>query len=279
MSAPCYIDTHAHVQLADFDLDRSEVIARWQSAGVCLVIVPGVDIPTSALAVQLARTTPGIRAAIGVHPDDCTDAVPDFVDHLSKLAEDCGETIVAIGEIGLDFKDGMPDHRQQETVFRRQLELALALGLPVIVHSRFATGACLDALCAYPGIRGVMHCFGGSVDELARAVDMGLYVSFTGSVTFPAANNARAALQACPVEHLLLETDAPYLAPIPLRGRRNEPAFIGHVYHAASLLKGVQEEVLCRQLQHNAAALFTETGRETHARQENVQDCPRTEVV
>ncbi len=272
MNEPSYIDTHVHVQMAEFDDDRKDVLRRYRESGVQWVVCPGVDIPTSDLSAQLAQQEPDVYAAVGVHPEDCADAPSDYLSQLSSLAARYGREIVAIGEIGLDFKEGTPDHAVQMRFFQEQLQLAADLRLPVIVHSRFAVVECLSAISHFCGLRGVLHCFGGTPADVERAVGMDLCVSFTGNITYPGAHGTRAALKACPLERLLLETDAPYMPPVPMRGRRNEPSFIVHTYDAAASLLDRDLLELSQRIEQTARELFGQHVRREHAGEENVQD-------
>lgn len=256
MSVPSYIDTHAHIQTAEFDDDRKDVLRRCWNSGVRWVVVPGMDIGTSELAERLAQQETNVVAAIGVHPEDCTDAPSDYLAQLTVLASRYGEKTVAIGEIGLDFKEGMPSHAVQIRFFEEQLQLADGLGLPVIVHSRFAVAECLSVMAHYPRLHGVMHCFAGTPSDVARAVGMGLCISFTGNLTYPGAHSTREALKACPLDHLLLETDSPYMPPVPVRGRRNEPSFVVYTYHAVASLLGIDVLDLSQRIEQTARQLF-----------------------
>ncbi|HWQ21746.1 MAG TPA: TatD family hydrolase, partial [Clostridia bacterium] len=172
-----FVDTHAHVQMAEFDADREDVLERCWGSGVSWIVCPGVDLITSDLAGQLGEREPRVLAAFGVHPEDCADAPSDYLERLRALFARYGERAVAVGEIGLDFKEGTPDHALQLRFFEEQLQLAADLGLPVIVHSRFAVAECLSAISHFAALRGVMHCFGGTPAEVERAAGMGLCVS------------------------------------------------------------------------------------------------------
>jgi TatD DNase family protein len=266
------IDTHAHVQTAEFDADRGDVLQRFRASGGVWLVAPGVDLATSERAARLAEQESDVAAALGVHPEDCADAPVDYIDQLRHLLATYRSRTVAIGEIGLDFKDDTPDQALQRAAFERQLQLASDERLPVIVHSRFAVTACLDMLAQFPGQRGVMHCFGGTTAEAQRAVDMGLYISFTGNITYPGSSAAREVVKACPPERLLLETDSPYLAPLPVRGKRNEPSYVAYTYQAVSSLLGRDPIDLSQRLERNARELFNQQERSEHAREENVQD-------
>jgi len=267
-----YIDTHAHVQMAEFDADRSSVLARADEAGIEWLVCPGVDLDTSRAAVRLAEQQPCVRAAVGVHPEDCASAPADYLEQLRMLASSPGTTVVAIGEIGLDYKEGTPDARMQQRFFEEQLQLASDLRLPVIVHSREAVQACLDAIRHFAGLRGVMHCFGGTRQELEQAVSLSLCVSFTGNITYPGASAVRDALAACPLDALLLETDAPYMPPVPHRGQRNEPAFVTYTYAAAAGLLGTDVDELGVTTRRTAQRLFSIAERREHGREEKLQD-------
>lgn len=267
-----YVDTHAHVQMAEFDADRLSVLARAQEAGIDWLVCPGVDVATSRMAVSLAEQEPVLRAAVGVHPEDCASAPADYLEQLRKLASLQGHAVVAIGEIGLDYKAGTPDVRLQQRFFEEQLQLASDLRLPVIVHSREAVQACLDAIRHFPNLRGVMHCFGGTRAQLEQAVGLNFCVSFTGNITYPGASAVRDALVACPLGALLLETDAPYMPPVPHRGKRNEPAFVAYTYAAAAALVGTDVDELGITTHKTACQLFNIPERREHGREEKVQD-------
>lgn len=264
------IDTHAHIQMGSYEHDREEVLNRFRAAGGAWMIVPGVDIESSTQAVFLAQREPDVYAAIGVHPEDCATADHDYAKVLRGLLVQHRDKIAAVGETGLDRKEGTPAEDLQRAAFEEHIQLALESELPVIVHSRYAVTQCLDMIRAFPGLRGVMHCFGGTVQELNRAIDMGFYVSFTGNVTYPGADATREAVKACPFDRLLLETDAPYMPPVPWRGKRNEPSYVKYTYQAVGSLLGKDIVDLSQQLRDNACALFCGDRRRRHARQEIV---------
>jgi TatD DNase family protein len=258
--------------MAEFDDDRKDVLQRCWDSGVRWIVCPGVDIATSDLAGQLAQQELGVLAAIGVHPEDCADAPSDYLAQLSALFARYREETVAIGEIGLDFKEGTPDRTVQMRFFEEQLQLAADLGLPVIAHSRFAVVESLSAISHFAGLRGVMHCFGGTPANVEQAVRMGLCVSFTGNLTYPGARATREALKACPLEHLLLETDSPYMPPIPMRGTRNEPSFVVHTYHAVASLLDRDVLDLSQHIEQTARELFNHREKREHAGEKDIQD-------
>jgi len=228
---------------------------------------------SSDLAGRLAQQEPDVFAALGLHPEDCTAAPADYIDQLHALLALYHDRTVAIGEIGLDFKEGTPDRTLQRRIFEEQLQLATDCGLPVIVHSRFSTGECLDTMEAFPGLRGVMHCFGGTPADVKRVIKLGLYISFTGNITYHGNDALRKALMACPLDHLLLETDSPYLAPVPVRGKRNEPAFVAYSYQAVCSMLGRTLSDLSWQLKKNAEELFLQGRRSSdHVGEKEVHD-------
>jgi TatD DNase family protein len=228
------IDSHCHLDLPHFDDDRAEVIARAAEAGLVAIVTQGVDLPSSRAAIALAERYPRVYATVGVHPNDCQDFGPETLVELSKLAGH--PKVVAIGEIGLDYYwDATPPDRQKE-VFRQQLDLAAALGLPVVIHDREAhddvraqlRAWILDcvpgsplALRPYPG---VLHSFSGDLAMAEEAYDWGFILGLAGPVTFKNARQLHSLVPHLRPDRLIIETDAPYLTPHPFRGRRNEPA-------------------------------------------------------
>jgi len=248
-------DTHAHLDDAQFDADRSGVIARAREAGVRRILSVGDTLASSERALALAREYAGVRAAVGVHPhaaDTCDEAAVSRLRELAAAAE-----VAAIGEIGLDyFKDYQP-RRGQRAAFERQAALAAALDLPVVVHNREATDDCLAVLGAYAGrLRGVAHCFSGDAAAARRFLDLGFYISLAGNVTYRGAEALRKAARFVPEEHLLVETDCPHLVPRGAPRRRNEPAFILHTLRFLAALRGVSPEHLARRACENAERLF-----------------------
>jgi TatD DNase family protein len=220
------IDSHAHLYFDRFDEDRDEVIARARQAGVTDVINIGIDVPTSRQALELAARHAGFHATVGLHPTTPVDDLDAALDALRELIA-AGPRVVAIGEIGLDYHwDTVPPERQKEKL-RRQLDLARATRLPVVFHCRDALEDLFEILETEPALpEGVFHCFAGGENDVGRALRLGFHVSFAGNVTYKNAADLRAAAARVPAERLLLETDAPFLAPQPRRGRRNEPAYL-----------------------------------------------------
>ena len=218
-------DTHAHYDDERFDTDRDALLASMPEKNVGLIVNPGCDLPSSRMAVDMAGKYDFVYAAVGIHPENCADFVPEQIDALRQLAKN--PRVVAIGEIGLDYywAENPPKELQQE-VLRRQLQLAEELNLPVIIHDRDAHADTLAMVREFPGVRGVFHCFAGSVEMARELVDRGWYLSFNGAATFKNARKAPEVIRAVPMERLMIETDAPYLTPVPYRGRRNDSTYV-----------------------------------------------------
>jgi len=247
-------DTHAHLLSEKFDADREALINELPARGLVGCIEVGTDIEFSGKAQQLAERTDYIWAAVGVHPHDASDAPDDYIERLTEIA--ARPKVTAIGEIGLDYHYDFSPRDVQRRVFERQLELAQRLGLPVIIHMREATQDTLAMLREHKGIKGVMHCFSGSAETAEVCVGMGLYVSFTGSVTFKNARKVVEAAAAVPPERLMAETDCPYLSPEPVRGRRNDPTNVRYVLEKLAEIKGVPADEMAEINIRNARELF-----------------------
>ena len=220
------IDTHAHLNMAEFDNDREEVIKRANENSVKYIVNIGYDIDSSRESVELADKYNQIFAAIGVHPHDAKNVKYDFIDELSVLLNN--KKVVAIGEIGLDYYRNISPPDIQKEIFRKQLEFALSSNMPVIIHSRDAEEDTLDILENYINKLkgGIFHAFSGSSKFLTRYLDTGFYFGIGGVITFKNANNLRTLLKRLPIKRLVVETDSPYLTPIPYRGKRNEPSYV-----------------------------------------------------
>ena len=255
MSAPLLFDTHAHYDSRKFDADRDAVLSGLPDRGVGLVVNPGCDLPSSRKAVELARRYPFVYAAVGVHPEDCADWEDAQLAQLRVLAAQ--PKVVAIGEIGLDYywKENPPKELQKE-VFRRQLELAAELGLPAIVHDREAHGDCMDLVREYPEVTGVFHCFSGSAEMARELVGRGWMISFTGVLTYPNARKAVEAAQAVPLEKIMIETDSPYMSPVPCRGQRCDSGLVVHICQRLAEIKGVSPEECARITMENGRRFF-----------------------
>ena len=249
-------DTHAHSDDEQFDADRGELLASLPENNVGLIVDPGCDFDSSRAAVALAEQYPHVYAAVGWHPENCAPFVPGDIDALRQLAKH--PRVVAIGEIGLDYHwaENPPKERQQD-VLRRQLALAAELDLPVIIHDRDAHADCFAIVSEFPGLRGVFHCYSGSV-ELARELwKRGWYVGFDGPLTYRNARKTVEVAAEAPLDRILLETDSPYLSPAPLRGTRNDSRNLVHVAAKLAELRGMTPEEVIALTMENGKRLFS----------------------
>ncbi|MDH7505225.1 MAG: TatD family hydrolase [Candidatus Acetothermia bacterium] len=247
------IDTHLHLEMREFDPDREAVVQRAREAGIGLITV-GIDLESSARAVELAHEHK-IYAAVGVHPHEARRYAADLERALARLEELArAERVVALGEIGLDYYRNYSPREAQLELFRAQLKLAAKLNKPVIVHDRQADDDILAALEG-AGVRGVVHSFSSGLEEAEALLGLGFYLGFSGPVTFPKARQ-RYVIKRVPLARLLLETDAPFLTPLPHRGRRNEPAYLRYIAREVAKLTGLPREKVAEQTTRNAAALF-----------------------
>jgi len=252
---PLLFDTHAHYDAEQFDADRDKVLSALPERGVGLVVNPGCDIPSSRAALALAERYPFVYAAVGIHPENCTGYTSQALDTVRALAQH--PRAVAIGEIGLDYYwPENPPHELQRQVFREQLALAGELDLPVIVHDRDAHGDCMALVREFPRVRGVFHCFAGSVDMALELVERGWMLSFTGVLTYKNARKAVEAARAVPLERIMLETDSPYMAPVPLRGQRNQSDFVAHICRKLAEIKGISFEACAQATWENGMRFF-----------------------
>ena len=248
-------DTHAHYDAEQFGQDRETVLASLPSRGVSLVVNPGCDIPSSRKAVELAHAWPFLYAAIGYHPEECGPYDPAELDILRELAQD--PKVVAIGEIGLDYYwEENPPRELQQQVFRDQLAFAGELDMPVIVHDREAHGDSLSIIKEFPQVRGVFHCFSGSAEMARELIKLGWMVSFTGVLTYKNARKAVKAAQAVPLDRIMIETDSPYMAPVPHRGKRNDSGYVRHVCEKLAEIKGISFEECARITLENGKRFY-----------------------
>ncbi|MFY9618423.1 MAG: TatD family hydrolase [Pyrinomonadaceae bacterium] len=256
-----FVDSHCHIDGPEYDADRDEVIARARDAGVTTMLNVGTGDPHSGAferAVALAKQHPEVYCAIGVHPHDAKLFDEAAQQRLLDLAKQSSR-VVAWGEIGLDYHYDHSPREVQRDVLRRQLVIARKLKLPVVIHSRAAdedTIAILrEELTGYDRA-GVLHCFGGSLPMAEQAIELGFFISFAGNLTFKKADDLRAIARQLPLERLLVETDCPYLTPVPFRGKRNEPARVVETAKFLAELKDVTPEELGRVTSENFARLF-----------------------
>jgi len=254
-------DTHAHVFWKDFDGDREAVLARARAEGVERMIIVGTTPETSRQCFELCDGQPGLYPTAGVHPHDAEGLSAGILDEIEELCRrpDC----VAVGETGLDYFKEYSPARDQRRGFRWHLELARELDKPVIVHCRDANQDTLELLREVPGVRGVMHCYSMGADELAPYLELGMHISFSGSVTYPRNEDNREAARRVPADRILVETDCPFLAPQGKRGKRNEPAYVKLTLEHIAAERETSADEFARQTSLNAARLFGLDGAAT----------------
>ncbi len=261
-----FFDTHAHLTFPDFGNEMDEVVRRAASVGITRIITIGTDLESSKCAVALAERNDAVYAVVGWHPNDLEPAPDDVCPELRNL---CGhEKVVAIGEAGIDHYrlpssrggsevDDMIWEKRQVRVFKQQLELAAELGLNVVVHQRAALETTLEIFEPFANrVRGQFHCFVDDVDSMRRIVDMGSLVSFTGILTFKNAQEVRDTLAATPADGFMLETDSPFLAPVPYRGKRCQPAYVKEIADVAAQIRGCSLEELSADTCATARGFF-----------------------
>lgn len=247
-------DTHAHYDSGAFNADRFDILASMPDNGVGLIVDPGCDLESSIQAIELAERFGFVYAAVGWHPEDIDKLTPDGMHELERLAEH--PKCVAIGEIGLDYYWDAGHKQEQKELFCRQIELALRLDKPVIVHDREAHGDSLEMVCRYPELRGVFHCFSGSAEMAAELLKRGWYLGFDGPITYKNARKAIEVLEMCPLDRIVIETDSPYLTPVPNRGKRNDSTQLRYVTAKIAEVKGMSAEEIERLTFENGRRLF-----------------------
>lgn len=248
-------DTHAHYDDDWFDADRDALLASMPERGVGLIVNPGITVETSRQAIAMAERYGHVYAAVGIHPENCHDFVPQHIDVLRELARH--PKVVAIGEIGLDYYwDTNPPKEFQQQVLRSQMALAAELKLPVIIHDRDAHADTLAIVKEFPGVTGVFHCYSGSVEDARTLVKMGWMLSFNGAATFKNARKAPEVIAEVPMERLMIETDAPYLAPVPHRGKRNDSGYVHLVAEKIAQIKGLTAEEVEKATWDNGKRFF-----------------------
>ncbi len=253
-SVPRSIDAHAHLTDERFAEDLGAVIDRASAAGTIRILTCGEDIDSSERAVDLARRDERLRAAVGIHPHRTATCDERTLDRLRELAR--AQRVVAIGEIGIDLSGRSAPRLDQERAFAAQVALARELGMPVCVHVRDA-GDIARAIIGHAGrLPGYVHCYSETRREVEAWMELGFHLSFSGTVTYPKNDELRAAAAVVPEDRLLLETDAPYLAPQGHRGRRNEPAFVAETYACVARVRGISASALAERVRRNAEALF-----------------------
>lgn len=247
-------DTHAHYNDKAFDADREELLSSLPDRGVGLVLNPGCDVASSRAALALAKRFPHVYAAVGIHPEELGERPLDTMEELRALA--AGEKCVAIGEIGLDYYWDASRKEEQKAVFAAQLALARELSLPVIVHDREAHGDSLALVGRYPEVGGVFHCFSGSAEMAKELLRRGWYLGFDGPVTYKNARKTLEVLEITPPERILIETDSPYMSPVPLRGKRNDSSNLVYIIEKIAEIKNMTPRELEEITWENGKRLF-----------------------
>ena len=263
---PEFYDTHAHLDFPDFREELDEVVQRAAEVGISRIVTIGTDLESSRRAIDLAKRFDGVFAAVGWHPNDCLSAPDDVCGELEGLAK--AAKVVAIGEIGIDHYR-LPSTRggsaaddevfkaRQVSLFQQQLEVAAKLGLNVVIHQRAAFEACIEVFESFADrVRGVFHCFVNEPAAARRVIDLGSLVSFTGVCTFKNAGDVRESLASVPLDKLMLETDAPFLAPVPYRGKRCEPAYVQEISQVVAETRGIGLEELAEATGTTARGFF-----------------------
>ena len=263
---PEFYDTHAHLDFPDFREEVDEVVQRASDAGISRIVTIGTELESSRRAIDLAKRFDGVFAAVGWHPNDCLSAPDDVRGELEGLAK--AAKVVAIGEIGIDHyrlpstrgesaADDEAFKARQVSLFQQQLEVAAKLGLNVVVHQRASFEACVEVFEPFADrVRGVFHCFVNDPAAARRVIDLGSLVSFTGVCTFKNAVEVRESLASVPLDKLMLETDAPFLAPVPYRGKRCEPAYVREISQVAAETRGIGLEELAEATGATARDFF-----------------------
>lgn len=249
-----FFDTHAHLDDKAFDEDRDELIASFADVGVTRVLNASCSLPSSYETVKLCKKYDFIYGACGIHPDAAESVTEETLLEIRRLLGE--ERIVAVGETGLDYYYDDVPREAQKKAFESQAALAAELSLPIIVHDREAHRDTLDILRQFPNIRAVYHCFSGSVEYAREIVKLGFYLSFGGAVTFKNARCAPEVIKALPRERIMLETDCPYMAPVPYRGKRNHPGFVPHIAAKIAEMWETTPEEVGRITTENALKFF-----------------------
>ncbi|KKU44354.1 MAG: TatD-related deoxyribonuclease [Berkelbacteria bacterium GW2011_GWA2_46_7] len=254
------VDTHAHLDFSQFDADRADLIAKLAEEKVGVINI-ATDFESNQKVVDLATKNNLIWAVVGLHPTEISsDTLANLAPQLERLKTlaQANPKVVAIGEVGLDYyrEDSKNQAETQKAVLRQFLTLAIELNLPVVFHCRDAYGDLLTILADYPGTRGVVHCFTGNIDEAKRFLDLGLFISFTATITYPANDSQRQAVSAVPSEKILLETDCPFLVPASRRGQRNDPLTIFEIAQTIAEMKKIDQAEVLKLTTDNAVRLF-----------------------
>ena len=250
------IDSHAHLDMEPFNEDRASVLERAVKGGVTRIITIGIDLDSSLSALELSREYDFIYASVGYHPHNAHGCSPESLDKLARMASE--PKIVAWGEIGLDFYRRYSPPEDQSKMFLRQLEIANDMDMPVIIHDREAHEEVLSILkkMGKGERKGIIHCFSGDIDLALALIELGYFISIPGTVTYKKASEVKEVASSIPLERMLIETDAPFLAPVPKRGKRNEPLFVTYTAKEIARLRNIDFQELALQTSENAKILF-----------------------
>ena len=249
-------DTHCHINDKPYAADRQDMLERAFAAGVQWMLCPGTDIETSAEAVALSHEYDQVYAAVGIHPEDAASATPEGFEQIRTWLK-TEPKVVALGEVGLDYHWPEPSHEVQQAVFIEQVKMAVELDVPIDIHDREAHGDTMDILRQYGrGIRGVFHCYSGSLEMAQELIKMGFYIGFTGTMVFPNSKKLKRIATEIPMDRVLIETDCPYLTPPPFRGKRNEPAYVQYVAAEIAALRGMEVSDVQRITVENGKRAF-----------------------
>lgn len=251
------VDSHAHLDDAKYDSDRADIISNLSAQNIDFYLNVGESLQSSEASVKLAAEYDNVYATVGIHPHHADAVTDEELEQIAKLAT--AEKVVAVGEIGLDYYYDTALRENQKSIFEKQLRIAYEAKLPVVIHNRDSEKDCLAILSNFSenNLKGVIHCFSGSLDFGLNCIDMGFYISFAGQITFPKADDLREVVKGIPLEKMLIETDSPYLAPQAKRGKRNEPANVRFTAEKIAELKGVSVEEVASVTRENVCRLFS----------------------
>lgn len=249
-----YFDTHAHYDDEAFQDDRLTLIPELFNNGVELILNPGCSVETSRIAKELSEKFPFIYFAAGIHPEELSDYTEENLLEIRKMAED--EKCLAIGEIGLDYYWDASQKEKQKELFSRQIELALELNKPIIVHDREAHGDCMEIISAYGELRGVFHCYSGSWEMAKELLKKGWYLGFDGPLTYKNNRKTLEVMENVPLDRFVIETDSPYLSPVPMRGKRNNSGNLKYICEKISEIRGISPEEAADLSLQNGKRLF-----------------------
>ena len=248
-----FIDTHTHIYLPEFDGDREAMLQKAKAAGVAQMLLPAIDTQTHAQMLQVEASFAGCIAMMGLHPCSVKE---NYKEELQAVAQYLQQrSFAAVGEIGLDFYWDTTLTQQQYDAFETQIQWALQYNLPIVIHSRNAMDECIEVVKKYRGVRGIFHCFSGTVQQAEQVIELGMLLGIGGVVTYKNAGLDKVLAQ-IGIEHIVLETDAPYLAPVPYRGKRNEPAYLDAIADKVAAITGIAKSEIAARTTENAIKLF-----------------------